>query len=136
MHPIGIGIFDPTHRGFSFKSMFLSFLLFAPKRARQHTMGDNPITKLVGFGNFKRHNPHTDRFEMDNWHHIEFWCQDATNVSKRFAIGMGMQQIARSDQSTSNYHYASYVMKTNELVFTFTAPYSKKTDKVCSPKQF
>lgn len=91
-------------------------------------MGDG-IKQLVGYGNFKRHNPMTDRFEMHNWHHIEFWCQDATNCSRRFAIAMGMQQVARSDQTTGNHHYSSYVMKSNEVVLAFTAPYSRKTDK-------
>jgi len=87
------------------------------------------VKQLVGYNNFKRNNPMTDRFEMDNWHHIEFWCQDATNVSKRFAIGMGMQQVAKSDQSTGNQNFASYVMKTHEVLFAFSAPYSTKTEK-------
>jgi len=45
---------------------------------------------------------------------------------------LGMQQVARSDQTTTNHHYASYVVRTNELVFAFSAPYSRKTDKSIS----
>jgi 4-hydroxyphenylpyruvate dioxygenase len=39
--------------------------------------------KLVGFDNFKRHNPRSDRFGVQRFHHIEFWCADATNTYKR-----------------------------------------------------
>lgn len=36
-----------------------------------------------------------------------------------------MTLVARSDQSTGNSSFASYVIRSNELVFTFTAPYAK-----------
>jgi 4-hydroxyphenylpyruvate dioxygenase len=36
-----------------------------------------------------------------------------------------MSLIAKSDQSTGNSTFASYVLQSNDLVFTFTAPYSK-----------
>jgi 4-hydroxyphenylpyruvate dioxygenase len=39
--------------------------------------------QLVGFDNFKRHNPHSDRFAVHRFHHVEFWCADATNTYKR-----------------------------------------------------
>ena len=41
--------------------------------------------QLVGASNFKRNNPMTDRFEVDRFHHIEFWCADATTTWKRRA---------------------------------------------------
>ena len=31
----------------------------------------------------QRHNPRTDRFQMHKFHHVEFWCGDATNTSCR-----------------------------------------------------
>ena len=37
-----------------------------------------------------------------------------------------MALVAKSDQSTGNSRYASYVLQSNELVFTFTAPYSRQ----------
>lgn len=40
-------------------------------------------TALVGCSNFKRHNPLSDRFKVHRFHHIEFWCADATNTYKR-----------------------------------------------------
>ena len=46
---------------------------------------DAPKVQLVGYNNFKRHNPHSDRFEMRKFHHIEFWCHDSTNTFKRCA---------------------------------------------------
>lgn len=39
--------------------------------------------QLVGYDNFKRHNPRSDRFVVHRFHHIEFWCGDATNTFKR-----------------------------------------------------
>jgi 4-hydroxyphenylpyruvate dioxygenase len=95
-------------------------------------MQDQPPLKtgLVGFEKFVRHNPKSDRFEMHDFHHVEFICGDAQNVSKRFAIAMGMQQIAKSDQTTGNHHYASYVMRTNNITFVFSAPYSREIDRV------
>lgn len=89
-------------------------------------------TRLVGYDNFKRSNPKSDRFHVEKFHHVEFYCGDATNVSRRFAIGLGMQLIAKSDQSTGNHHFASYVLRSHDIVFAFTAPYSIKTDKTNS----
>jgi 4-hydroxyphenylpyruvate dioxygenase len=43
-----------------------------------------------------------------------------------FQHGLGMTLVAKSDHSTGNSKYCSYVLQSNELVFTFTAPYSRK----------
>lgn len=80
--------------------------------------------QLVGFDNFKRHNPLSDKFEIKRFHSMEFYCNDATNVSRRFLWGLGMQQISKSDLSTGNKHYASYVLRSGDIVFAFTSPYS------------
>lgn len=85
--------------------------------------------KLVGYDNFVRHNPKSDKFELKHFHHVEFYCQDATNMARRFGFGLGMNLVAKSDQSTGNHSYASYVVQSGSVVFTFTAPYSKKTNK-------
>lgn len=42
-----------------------------------------PKVELVGHANFKRHNPRSDRFGVQKFHHVEFWCADATNTFKR-----------------------------------------------------
>lgn len=83
--------------------------------------------KLVGFKNFVRHNPKSDRFRFKKFHHLEFWCTDATNSAHRFSWGLGMPIVAKSDLSTGNSVHASYVIRTGELNFLFTAPYSTTT---------
>ncbi|XP_059663353.1 4-hydroxyphenylpyruvate dioxygenase [Cornus florida] len=80
--------------------------------------------KLVGFSNFVRTNPMSDRFRVKRFHHVEFWCSDATNTARRFSWGLGMPIVARSDLSTGNLTHASYLLRSGDLNFLFTAPYS------------
>jgi 4-hydroxyphenylpyruvate dioxygenase len=47
-------------------------------------------------------------------------------TNRSFQHGLGMTLVAKSDHSTGNSKYCSYVLQSNELVFTFTAPYSRK----------
>lgn len=89
--------------------------------------------KLVGHDNFVRHNPMSDRFPIGKFHHIEFYCSDATNVSNRFLWGLGMKFVAKSDQSTGNTQYTSRVLKSKDLVFTFTAPLSNDDNNEGAP---
>ena len=44
--------------------------------------------KLVGYNNFVRTNPCTDKFDMIKFHSLEFYCSDAVNFSSRFAFGI------------------------------------------------
>ncbi|XP_030462851.2 4-hydroxyphenylpyruvate dioxygenase-like [Syzygium oleosum] len=80
--------------------------------------------KLVGDSNFVRSNPRSDRFPVRRFHHVEFWCTDATNASRRFSWGLGMPVVAKSDLSTGNATHASYLCRSGDLCFLFTAPYS------------
>ncbi|GMI76279.1 4-hydroxyphenylpyruvate dioxygenase, phytoene desaturation 1 [Hibiscus trionum] len=80
--------------------------------------------KLVGYSKFVRSNPKSDRFAVKRFHHIEFWCTDATNTARRFSWGLGMQSVAKSDLSTGNMTHASYLLRSGQLNFLFTAPYS------------
>ncbi|TKY57198.1 4-hydroxyphenylpyruvate dioxygenase [Spatholobus suberectus] len=80
--------------------------------------------KLVGFKNFVRTNPKSDRFQVNRFHHIEFWCTDATNAACRFSWGLGMPIVAKSDLSTGNQIHASYLLRSGDLSFLFSAPYS------------
>lgn len=92
-------------------------------------------TKLVGHSNFKRHNPKTDRFEILKFDHVEFYCGDSINTAERFGMGLGMQLVAKSDQSTGNHVYSSLVMQTGETKFVFTAPYGSEAIKhAANPK--
>eukprot|EP00242_Pyramimonas_sp_CCMP2087_P016785 CAMPEP_0198211876 /NCGR_PEP_ID=MMETSP1445-20131203/25394_1 /TAXON_ID=36898 /ORGANISM="Pyramimonas sp., Strain CCMP2087" /LENGTH=443 /DNA_ID=CAMNT_0043886227 /DNA_START=137 /DNA_END=1464 /DNA_ORIENTATION=- len=88
--------------------------------------------KLVGADNFKRHNPFSDKFKVHGFHHLDFWCADASNTYRRFAHGLGMQLVAKTDQSTGNHTFASYVVRSNSVMFAFSAPYSSKVENTGS----
>nr|BAH10638.1 4-hydroxyphenylpyruvate dioxygenase [Hevea brasiliensis] len=83
-----------------------------------------PGFKLLGFSNFVRTNPRSDLFKVKRFHHVEFWCTDATNTACRFSWGLGMPFVAKSDLSTGNVTHASYLLRSGDLSFLFTAPYS------------
>ncbi|KAI5648203.1 hypothetical protein M9H77_34208 [Catharanthus roseus] len=74
--------------------------------------------KLVGFKNFIRTNPTSDLFTVKRFHHVEFWC--------------AMPQIPLSDLSTGNSVHASYLLRSGDLNFLFTAPYSSAISYPCS----
>ncbi|GJP66376.1 hypothetical protein CLOP_g23309 [Closterium sp. NIES-67] len=74
---------------------------------------------------FLRSNPRTDKFKVDRFHHIEFWCGDATNTYGRFSWGLGLPLVAKSDQTTGNQTFCSFVLKAEDLALVFTAPYSE-----------
>lgn len=69
----------------------------------------------------------TDKIPVKKFHHVEFYCGDATNTYKRFLVGLGMEFICKSDQSTGNVEHASYVLQSGEMRMVFTAPYHKPT---------
>ncbi|KAF6147319.1 hypothetical protein GIB67_009802 [Kingdonia uniflora] len=92
--------------------------------------------KLVGFSNFTKPETKTDRFTVKRFHHIEFWCSDATNTSRRFSWGLGMSIVAKSDLSTGNMTHASYLLNSGDLNFLFTAPYSPSISGVGSIPTF
>lgn len=52
--------------------------------------GQSKRFELVGFKNFKRVNPMSDRFEVKKFDHLEFFCGDAISVASRFCRGLGM----------------------------------------------
>ena len=93
--------------------------------------------KLVGYDNFKRSNPKSDKFEILCFHHVEFYCSDSTNVSRRFSCALGMPIVAISNLSTGNSKYSSIVLQSNSLCFVFTAPYgvsfSKGREEISPP---
>lgn len=43
--------------------------------------------------------------------------------AQRFVYGLGMRLVAKSDHSTGNQTFASYVAQSGDLVMAFTAPY-------------
>ncbi|CAH0482329.1 unnamed protein product [Peronospora belbahrii] len=85
--------------------------------------------KLVGYKKFQRQNPQSDHFHVKTFHHVEFYCGDATTTSRRFSWGLGMKLRAKSDQSTGNPVSASYVIQSGQVKLVFTAPYGLETVK-------
>jgi 4-hydroxyphenylpyruvate dioxygenase len=84
--------------------------------------------KLQGFDSFTRTNPMSDKISASRFHHVEYYCGDATTTYKRFTLGLGMKLISKSDLSTGNSESASYVIQSGELTMCFTAPYQCYTD--------
>ena len=55
--------------------------------------------RLVGAAHFKRENPMSDRFGVEKFHHIEYYCGDANSTYRRWSVGLGMELVAKSDNS-------------------------------------
>jgi 4-hydroxyphenylpyruvate dioxygenase len=74
--------------------------------------------------------PSTDRFEVLDFHHVEFWCADAASAAGRFSFGLGLPFAAQSVITTRNTAHASHVLRsrTGSLAFVFTAPYAHRAD--------
>ena len=66
---------------------------------------------LVGAAGFVRSNPRSDKFAVHDFAHIEVWCGDASTTWRRWAHGLGLRLVAKSDHSTGNSTYASYVCR-------------------------
>jgi 4-hydroxyphenylpyruvate dioxygenase len=77
---------------------------------------------LVGFDNFVRTNPLTDRFDVRTFHHIEIVCGDASTTAARWSRALGLPLVARSNLSTGNERFASHVLGSGSIRFVFTAP--------------
>lgn len=87
--------------------------------------------RLVGFDNFVRKNPKSDKFDVLGFHCIEFYCNDALNVSSRFMWGLGMNLACKFDLTKGNAHYASQVIRSKDFVFAFTSPYTNSDAQKC-----
>lgn len=66
----------------------------------------------------------SDKFVSRRFHHIEFYTGEATAVSGRFAASLGMNPTAKSDLSTGNSLFASYLMQSGDVRMLFTTPYA------------
>lgn len=77
---------------------------------------------VVGYTGAPRVNPMTDKFASSGFHHMEFYCGNASSVVKRFRKGLGMRMVAKSDRTTANMRYSSYVLQSNDLRLIFTSP--------------
>ena len=99
--------------------------------------------KLVGYDNFVRSNPKSDRFEVHKFHHLELLCGDAKTCAGRLCTALGMRPLAVSNMMTGNKVYASHVVSSGELIFACTAPYGNgpganpayPVGPACTPKE-
>lgn len=83
-------------------------------------------TFLAGYEGFVRSNPLSDKISAQRFHHVEFYCGDATNTYKRFMLALGLDLVAKSDFSTGNTLHASYTLQSGDLRMLFTAPYQEE----------
>jgi len=65
----------------------------------------------------------SDKIAVSSFHHIEFYCGDATSYSRRFMGSLGVDLMSKTDHSTGNSKYASYLMQSGDMKMVFTAPY-------------
>lgn len=81
-----------------------------------------PINRKAVLNDVDSSNVYTDLFECESFHHVEFYCFDAKTTYKRFLLGLGMNLIAKSDLSTGNDVYSSYVLQSGDIRMIFTSP--------------
>nr|GEW14317.1 4-hydroxyphenylpyruvate dioxygenase [Tanacetum cinerariifolium] len=63
-------------------------------------------------------------FTVKNFHHVEFWCNDAPNTACHLFWGLGMPIVSKSDLSNGNLVHTSYLLTSGEVNVLFTAPCS------------
>jgi len=102
----------------------LSVSSFALHAAKASTSTSASASNLQGYDGFVRSNPATDLFAARCFHHVEFYCGDATTTYKQFLFGLGMELVAKSDLSTGNTQHASYALQSGQMRMLFTAPYA------------
>lgn len=95
----------------------LAVSVASPRQAG--TMSSEARPALVGFDNFVRHNPRSDRFRVLGLDHLEFYCADATTTASRFMHGLDLRLESRL-ASSSTAHSVS--VANGGLRFVFTAP--------------
>jgi len=81
--------------------------------------------QLVGFANFKRTNPKSDRFEVLGLDHLEMYCSDAQTASGRFMLGLDMDCVGKFE---SEAHACSVLVQSGGVRFLFTAPAGNAPD--------
>ncbi|CAM0943606.1 unnamed protein product [Alopecurus aequalis] len=103
-----------------------------PILKKQSTMFLTPTAAIAGKEGTGL--PSTDRFDVLDFHHVEFWCADAASAAGRFSFGLGIPFVAQSVITTSNTVHASHVLRSRSgsLAFLFSAPYARYCTDVSS----
>lgn len=74
-----------------------------------------------GFNNSELTIPRSGQVMVKRFHHVEFWCSDATTTARHFSYALGIPIVAKSDLSTGNTTHVSYLLRSGELSLLFTA---------------
>ena len=78
-------------------------------------------TSLAGFDEFVRTNPRSDRFDVDRFHHVEFYCADAQCTAGRFHMRSAWTCSQHRPQS-GNHIFSSVVIGSGDVRFCFPRP--------------
>lgn len=121
---------------FSFFSLFVFLSIFCYtvfnygfQRCRFQLQATSMDMQSDWFNNFDPFKPISDRPKVKGFHHVEFWCSDATTTACHFSFALGMPIVAKSDLSTGNTTHASYLLRSGDVSLLFTAPYSPLAPK-------
>ena len=79
--------------------------------------------KLVGYDNFVRSNPLSDKFGVQSFHHLEFVAGDAGLTASAWCTALGFHKVAKSTMLTGNKAYASHVIASGGVRLAFSSPY-------------
>ena len=79
--------------------------------------------KLVGYDNFVRSNPLSDKFGVQSFHHLEFVAGDAGLTASAWCTALGFHKVAKSTMHTGNKAYASHVIASGGVRRAFSSPY-------------
>ena len=84
--------------------------------------------KLVGYDNFVRSNPLSDKFGVQSFHHLEFVAGDAGLTASAWCTALGFHKVAKSTMLTGNKAYASHVIASGGVRLAFSSPYGATTE--------
>jgi len=71
-----------------------------------------------------------DKFVSRHFHHIEFYAGDATSTYRRFMHALGLELVSKSDFSTGNSYFNSYLLQSGQVNMLFTAPYDPERELI------
>jgi len=70
----------------------------------------------------------TNKLAASSFHHIEFYAGDATSTYRRFMHAVGLELVSKSDFSTGNTYFNSYLLQSGQVRMLFTAPYDAERE--------
>ena len=110
--------------------LFLNGPIITPFRLRSATTGwRHAAVFQVSSAHGRDHNlDEGDKFVSKRFHHIEFYAGDATSTYRRFMHAVGLELVSKSDFSTGNTYFNSYLLQSGQVRMLFTAPYDAERE--------